>query len=257
MKTSFNEVTGGKWRVYKEPVPDHFYVIGADSASGIPGRNGSAAHIMDVNEHEVVAVLDACLTPDLLAFELRLMGWRYNCAIVAPEAMYHGVLVLYILVSNPGTIYPNVFRHEGGYMSDGYKIASDYGWKQTEENRNVCLSMLQTDVGIMALEESKRMGRELKVIDGPTLDSMDHMVRNARGKVEAGFGYCDDLVMSLAITNAVAKQVEKSLPKKKEPEKKKSIWDQWRNPSTSSDSVKAFMEEPFFGKLEGFDGFFK
>jgi hypothetical protein len=255
MKTALVNVTGGRWRIYKEPVPEHFYVIGADSASGIPGRNGSAAHVMDVNEHEVVAVFDAVVTPDVLAAELRLMGWRYNMALVAPESMYHGVLVLYLLVSNPGTIYPNVFKHEGSYTSDNLKIASDYGWKQGEENRNVCLSMLQSDVGIMGLPADKRMGRELKVIDGPTLDSMDHMIRNAKGKVEAGFGYCDDLVMSLAITNAVAHQVERTIPKKPSKPTTKTLWDQWRTPSQSNDTVKAFFDEPVFQKLEGFDGF--
>lgn len=226
MKWKIEYQVGGPWRIYEEPKAQHTYVISADSASGIPGRNKSAAHVFDVNEHRVVAVFDAVVPPEVLALEIERAGYAYNLALLAPEAYAHGVLVIYKLVIGTNSPYPNVFRHEGQFLSDGGAVASQYGWKPTENNRNLCLSILQADVGLLADSKEERRKDALKIPDLFTIDEMAHFVRNGKGKAEASSGYFDDLVMSLAIGNAVSRQIEKTIPRP-EKEKVKTLWDEW------------------------------
>lgn len=248
MKYKF-DYTSGLWRVYDEPKPTHTYVISGDSASGLPGRNGSAAHVIDCNTREVVAVLDAIIAPEVLAHEMEMAGYAYNLALLAPEAYAHGTLTIYKLFNAP---YPNLFRHEGQFLSDGGSPAASYGWKPTENNRNLCLSLLQADVSEGDSKDPFVKKRALKNPDLQTIDQMNHFVRNAKGKVEAAYGHCDDLVMSLAICNAVSRQIERSIPKP-EDKKPKTIWEQWSagKPKSGMDGKGDFYSESLFAPYEG------
>lgn len=227
MRYHFEEDNSGYWQILEQPKEGHIYVMGADSASGIPGRNGSAAHIIDVNDFRVVAVLDANITPEILAEEMKRAGWAYNMALLVPEAMYHGVLVIYKLALETNDAYPNVYQQEGGFLSESGNISPQYGWKQTEANRNLCLSLLQSTTGQWAYTDLENKGRGLKNFHLPTLQQMRHFKRNNKGKVEAEHGYSDDLVMSLAMAHAVASTLRRTLPVAVV-EKKKTLWDQWK-----------------------------
>ena len=248
MKYKF-DYTSGLWRVYVEPKSTHIYVISGDSASGLPGRNGSASHVIDCNEREVVAVLDAVISPDTLAVEMEMAGYAYNLALLAPEAYAHGVLLIYKLFT---ANYPNLFKHEGQFLSDGGAPAASYGWKPTENNRNLCLSLLQSDVAEGVSKDPIIAKRALKNPDLQTVDQMNHFVRNAKGKVEAAYGHCDDLVMSLAIANAVSRQIEKTIPKPQD-KKPKTIWEQWSGakPKGGNDGKNDFFNDPLFAPYEG------
>jgi hypothetical protein len=243
------DFTGGLWRVYEEPKPTHFYVVSGDSATGLPGRNGSGSHIIDCNTRSVVAVLDANIAPEILAWEMEQAGYFYNVAMLAPETYATGILVVYKLYDAK---YPNIFKHEGQFLSDGGAPSASYGWKPTENNRNLCLSLLQADVAESASKDEFLRNRALKIPDLPTIDQMNHFVRNAKGKVEAAYGHCDDLVMSLAIGNAVSRQIEKTIPKPQD-KKPKTIWEQWSGsrPKGGIDGKFDFYNEPLFAPYEG------
>lgn len=231
----------GLWTIYKDPVAGHMYVIGADSAAGIPGRNGSAAHVGDINTREIVAVLNANIGPDRLAQEIILAGYWYNTALLAPEHMFHGVHVIYKLVQDTPTPYPNVFRHEGELTSDLGHPAHTYGWKQNESNRNLMLSILQSDLSKAGAPTPEGRKGELLVPDIPTLGQLKTFKRNAKGKAEAASGQCDDLVISLGITNAVMHMMERSIPAPVEV-KPKTLFDQMMGQKGSAQQEGGFFE---------------
>ena len=223
-KIQFQENPGGKWRIFVRPQAGDFYCVGADSASGMPGRNGSAAHILNINKHRVDAVLAANISPEVLADELEKAGYWYNTATLAVEAMFHGLLVNFKLLEKH---YPMLFQQDSSVTSYGTRLSSEIGWKQTEANRNLMLSLLQADRGFLLSKDPKIKAKALICRDKPTLEEMTHFQRNQKGKAEAESGFSDDRVMSLAIANGVYHTLLRSLPQPAQAEKPPTVWEQW------------------------------
>jgi hypothetical protein len=64
--------------VYVPPDPDHWYVIGADPAEGNPQSDESAAVVLDIDTHELVAVLGTRCDPELFASHLLSLSRLYG-----------------------------------------------------------------------------------------------------------------------------------------------------------------------------------
>lgn len=80
----FDRRKRGLIRVFKEPVDDHKYAIGADVATG-RGADSSAAYVIDLTDMGLVAEIHAKIDPDKFAFQLHFLGKFYNTARLAIE----------------------------------------------------------------------------------------------------------------------------------------------------------------------------
>lgn len=230
------------WRIYHRPLAGFTYGLGGDSASGIPERHGSAAHVINFNYHRVEAVFAGVIAPEAFAEELYKAGKWYNDAIIAVEAMFHGLLVNYRLMDI--LMYPNLYQHDSSFTSTRVKLSSDIGWKQTEQNRNLLLSLLQTDLSYADSTEPKLRSQGLICPDLETLKECSHFHRNPKGKPEAEQGFADDRVISCGIGNALYHSARKgvSIP---EPDKKKTEWEKWQDIKTRELNLDEFAVGAF------------
>lgn len=246
-KIIFSRNSAGFWTRYFRPEKGSIYCIGADSASGIPGRNGSAAHVINVNRHRVEAVFAGVITPENFAVEIERAGYYYNRAMIGVEAMFHGLVVNFKLLEEvPGhDPYPNLFQHDGSMTGFSSRISSEVGWKQTEQNRNLLLSLLQTDLGYNLQEDHEAKIKALLCYDIPTFDEFTHFQRNNKGKPEAEQGFADDRVMSCGIANAICHTMAKSIVVETA-ERKETIYNQWMNMKAQEQTAEDF-------ELGGFD----
>jgi hypothetical protein len=78
------ERRGALVRVYREPVEDHEYAIGADVATG-RGKDFSAAYVIDLSNMEIAAEIRAKIDTDRYAFQLHYLGNRYNRAWISVD----------------------------------------------------------------------------------------------------------------------------------------------------------------------------
>ena len=227
-KVIFSRNSTGFWTRYFKPEKGAIYCIGGDSASGIPGRNGSAAHVINVNRHRVDAVFAGVITPENFAVELERAAYYYNKAMIAVEAMFHGLVVNFKLLENSGSHepYANLFQHDGSMTGFSDRISSEVGWKQTEQNRNLLLSLLQTDLGYNLQDDHESKIKALLCYDRATFEEFTHFQRNTKGKPEAEQGFADDRVISCGISNAVCHTLARTIVVETE-ERKDTIWNQW------------------------------
>ena len=109
----------GRLKVWRDPIPGHEYVIGADVAEGIPGRAYSVAAVLDVSLDipEQAAEWHGHIGPvefgrDVLA----PLGRFFNDAVVAPERNNHGHATIAGLKQ---AAYPRIYHHRRPESSGG------------------------------------------------------------------------------------------------------------------------------------------
>lgn len=100
------------WVFYKDPKPNHKYVMGVDPSEGI-GSDHSAIVILDITQTipEVVATYtNKYIAPDMLAYEIKNRGIAYNHALAIVERNNSGHATLTQLKQ----IYPEdlIYREE-------------------------------------------------------------------------------------------------------------------------------------------------
>lgn len=183
----------GSMRVYKWPKKGHRYVVGADVSEGMTiGKDPDycAAQVFDRLSWEQVAVFQAHCTPSEFAEFLRLIGYFYNTAKLAPEANNHGHTVCVKLEEMQ---YPNLYLRQD-FDRLGNKVQERVGWITNVKTR-----------GILVDAASEGIDDNLAVMnDLPTLFEMLRFVRDEKtGKAQGSEGCHDDLVISYGITLAV------------------------------------------------------
>lgn len=236
-KIAFGLHDAGRWRIYFKPIEGCFYGMGGDSAAGIPGRNLSALHVINLNYHRVDAVFSSNVAPESLAIEAYKAGFWYNKALIAVEAMFHGLLVNYKLMDELN--YPNLFQHDGTMTSQRVRVSSEIGWKQTEPNRNLILSLLQSDLAYHVSKDLATQAKAIRIYDIPTLEEITHFHRNNKGKAEAEQGFADDNVISCAIGNALYHTMRRSLPTPPQ-DVKETVWQQWQKVKAQEQRLDEF-----------------
>lgn len=177
------------WWIWKDPVPEHPYAIGADVAGGT-GKDHSAAHVLDLQTNEIVATFQGKLDPDEFAYQLRWMGLTYNVALLAPEKNGEGRAT--VLKLQKDLIYPRLFFHmHVDDWSGGLK--QTWGWTTSSRTRPTILPELNAALRQPAVRlYCERTARE-----------MGSFVRVETVKIaEAAEGTNDDMVMSAAIVNS-------------------------------------------------------
>jgi hypothetical protein len=82
------EIYKNKVKVWKDPIPDHAYILGVDIADG-SGSDNSVIQIFDVTDvakiEQVVSFASREIDTNSLALLTAVLSGRYNCALVSGE----------------------------------------------------------------------------------------------------------------------------------------------------------------------------
>ncbi|MDR3148845.1 MAG: PBSX family phage terminase large subunit [Oscillospiraceae bacterium] len=178
----FAEQNNGYVKIYKDVIPGHPYVIGADTAG--EGADYFAAQVIDNSTGEQVAVLRQKFDADLFAKQLYCLGKYYNTALIAPENNFAPIVVVRLQDYN----YPNMYVTESLDRFDG-KMKKMFGFRTGAWNRELIIGNL-----VEIFREHPQF-----INDEDTLNEMLTFTRTATGRAEAAQGAHDDLVMALAI----------------------------------------------------------
>jgi hypothetical protein len=168
-----------RMRVWKDPVPNHDYVLACDPSIGRE-RDYSAFHIVDIYNGEQVAEFYSNKTPindfaKIIADEGRL----YNTAYVLSERNGIGNNLIYFL--------KETLEYENLVMDENREI----GIQVTQKNRDTLLADMENAIRTNRVKiNSERLVDELLtfIIDPDT------------GKIEADANCHDDLIMSIALS---------------------------------------------------------
>lgn len=173
----------GYIRIFKEPSPSHTYTIGGDTAGDTQG-DYFAAHVIDNETGEQVAVYHNQTDETLFARQMYALGLYYNKALVGIEANFS----TYPIKELARLGYPRQFvrKREDSYIGD---IQEAYGFKTTQITRPLLISSL---VDIVR-EHTELLNDKFTLMECLTF------ITNEHGRKEAMQGKHDDLVMSLGI----------------------------------------------------------
>lgn len=141
--TATNQATalrGGRLRIYRRPVPDHEYTIGADPSGGQEGGDPAAAVVFSRTVGEVVAVWHGHLPPIPFAQVLDGLGRYYNEAVVAPELNSgHGFSVVEELKTRQ---YPRIYVWQR-VDKVTHAVTNFYGWSTSYRTRPLLIDNLR------------------------------------------------------------------------------------------------------------------
>jgi hypothetical protein len=197
-KIEWVEREDGGIRIYQEPRPGYPYVIGGDTAG--EGSDWFTAQVMDNVTGRTVATLRMRYDEDLYARQMYCLGRHFNWALLGIEVNFSTYPVKLLTLMH----YPKLYLRQ---IPDTYqkKFKKAFGWETNSRTRPAAIAGL-----VQAFREDPDM-----VTDRQTLMEMRSFQRNADGRPEAIDGEHDDLVMALAITNAIREQQTAAPPKGK------------------------------------------
>lgn len=180
-----------KMRIFQEPQPYYFYVLGCDTSLG-GNRDYSAFHIINCYNGQQVAEFYSNNTPinefaTIIAAEASI----YNTAYVLPERNTIGNNLIDWLF--------NVLEYENIWSDDKGK----FGFQINAQNREQLLANL---------EEAVRTDL-IKINSSRTCDELLTFIVNESGKAVAEKNKNDDLVMSLALAVHGYKNLLDTLPR--------------------------------------------
>lgn len=175
----------GKMKVWVEPQPSNIYVVSADVAEGIIGRDYSSIDVLNLRTGAQDATWHGLIAPDQLAGILSAIGRRYNNAQIIVERNNHGLTVIDRLVSD--------FKYKNLYFEminePPIKPRRRVGWVTTKKSKPIAISNL--------------VGEFRENLDGirdkETLREMLFFKQHEDFQYGAEEGHNDDRVMSLAI----------------------------------------------------------
>lgn len=132
--TPLVHVEGSKTEIYKRPIKNRSYIIGADVAGGLaPGTKDldwSTAVVIDEETGEEMASYRAQIIPEWFGWDLADLGHQYNDALVAVERNFEGGTV--ILTLEVACSYGNIYKHIDWTRRDWRKYAAQ-GQQQSQQ----------------------------------------------------------------------------------------------------------------------------
>lgn len=178
--------------IFRDPIPNHRYVIGLDTAEGIlpegvKDPDQSVAIVIDIdNGCEQVATICGFLGEDEIAKRVLMLGKYYNTAFIVPEVSGYGMHAAHII----GSEYPReMLYHRTGFLDDSPKRSRQIGWKTTVASRPMLLGDLKQAIA----------DRALIVHDERTIKELKRLEWNDKGRIEAGTGSHDDHCFALGL----------------------------------------------------------
>ena len=181
----------GRIKIFREPVPDRTYAIGADVATG-RGVDYSAAYVVDLSNAELVAEYHGKVEADVYARDLHFLGRRYNTAKIAVETGggYGEPVIIALRDGTAGRrAYPNLYRHVLSSRAEK-PVSKPFGFPMNVRTRPLVLNQLERH-----LRE-----RTLPWVTNDLLHEMTEFVHHNHGTTpRARDGSRDDRVMAAAI----------------------------------------------------------
>lgn len=174
----------GYVKIWKEPVKDAFYVIGADIAEGLVTGDYSCAIVLN-DQYELCAAWHGHIDPDMFGDELYKLGTYYEQAYLGPESNNHGHTTIRSLLRKE---YWNLY-----YQKNYSKITSDVsqkpGWATNKRTKPMMIDSLSEFIR----EEWLQLPWDTLISECFTYVKADD------GSTNAQSGCHDDTVMALAI----------------------------------------------------------
>lgn len=187
-----------RFKTETHPHKKMHYVVGADSASGLPNRDKSAYQVLCLETHEQVACFGEECPPNKFAQELSKIGKFYNNAVVGVELDKYGYLTINILKD----LYANLYFHVQSPTSYGTAISKEYGWKPTQTNRQVAIDFLKMHFSENGSENEAEKKSAIKIYDSRTYEEMAFFIKDREtGKEAAQNGKKDDMLAALWIAD--------------------------------------------------------
>lgn len=178
----------GELYIKTEPEPGKKYVIGADVAQGLAHGDYSTACVLGLDK-DIKAFYRGYIEPDDFERLLRVLGAKYNNALLVVESNFDGNWVNSSLVSHN---YPNIYL-KTSFDDITKTVTKSFGWRTDAQSRK------------HILENSRVYVLRNKLDFKPLLDEMLTFIRDKRSKPQAASGKHDDCVMAWAIAlNATA-----------------------------------------------------
>ena len=176
---------GGRLHVWEYPREGASYLIGIDSSEGIPGRDPSAACVLDFETGRQVARLWGYFRPPELGRLVVKLAVKYNWAFLVPEINNHGHSTLNTIMVQEG--YPsNAVYHRVQFDMGTAKPVKTAGWTTNAKTRPQLLDAL-----CQSLDEGA-----IEVNDREFLVECRTFNLQKSGKYEADEGEHDDLVIA-------------------------------------------------------------
>ena len=173
---------GKTLEVYLPVQPGRRYIVAADPAGGGADGDYAALQVIDRANGAQCAELQARWTPRQLAEQAATLAREYNGALLVVERNNHGAAMLAYLEREPGL---EVYRGGDGAL----------GWLTTSASRDAMLGALQVLLSNEAhLLRSRRLLEECRSFV------------DKEGRMEAAAGAHDDLVLAMAIAQAVRRE---------------------------------------------------
>ena len=179
-----------KMRVWKEPLPEHEYLIGVDVSLG-RDRDYSAFHIINSYTGEQVAEFYSNKTPinelaQILTTEARL----YNTATVIIERNTIGNNLIDWMF--------NIYEYDNLWIDD----KNDFGIQVTTRNREEFLARMEEYI----------RNNVVKINSKRAVDELLTFIVDDNGKITADQGKNDDLIMSLSIVIHLLHTIAGNMP---------------------------------------------
>lgn len=190
-------------RVWSTPVAGRKYLVVADPAEGLDAdgdHDYCAAHVVDWESWEQVAVLHGRWAPREFGLLLADLGNWFNLALVVVERNNHGHATLDAMLH--GADYPyqgkapwgGVYCHEEYDVKKGPKdLQKRPGWPTTPKSKYLALDALAEGIA----------DNDFLVHDRATVGELFRYVKLPGGKAGGEAGSHDDLVTALALAAAV------------------------------------------------------
>ena len=194
----------GRLAIWHLPEPDREYVIGIDSAEGIPGRDRSAAVVVDFETGAQCARLWGYWRPHEFGQLIVKLAKAYEWAFLVPEINNHGHSTLNTILVQEN--YPsNCIYHRLRFDDGSAKPVKIVGWSTDAKTRPQLLDNL---VEVLDTEG-------IEINDPEMLAECRAFNLQPSGKYEADGGKHDDLVIAWGLAY-FARQTQ--MPYRHEPE---------------------------------------
>lgn len=181
----FEESPVGMIKIYQEPKPHGFYVLGGDTAGD--GSDFFAGTMIDNTTGKRVATLHGKIEADIYTWQMYCLGMYYNQALVSIEINFN----IFPVIELKRLKYPHQYTRED-YDSKSKKMQEKYGWKTDGNTRPLIISEEQS-----VIKDHPELFTDITMIDEALTFVYDENMRP-----DATEGKHDDMLFSDMIAQA-------------------------------------------------------
>ena len=181
----FEESPVGMIKIYQEPKPHGFYVLGGDTAGD--GSDFFAGTMIDNTTGKRVATLHGKIEADIYTWQMYCLGMYYNQALVSIEINFN----IFPVIELKRLKYPHQYTREE-YDSKSKKMQEKYGWKTDGNTRPLIISEEQS-----IIKDHPELFTDITMIDEALTFVYDENMRP-----DATEGKHDDMLFSDMIAQA-------------------------------------------------------